>query len=191
MRRTATVILAVVVALAGCGRGNKSPSPVSEETTTATTTTISESSGDVTDERPELLAMLGPPDTFAIAFSDVDGTWTRYETWTYHELGTSIDLVDGGIAWDVEIAMPADGALYPLWYDPADFTALMPRDEALAVVTKATNETSEFESIRLDDPDAPEYDGAEFVVGDQIVLGFALDRLVYVETYYLEPEGGS
>jgi hypothetical protein len=136
---------------------------------------------EVIDRRSVFLSNLGPPDTFSKAVDEIDGTPVVSEQWSYIEMGVRLDLVDGEIAYVVPIeTTPEDAALYPRFYDPMEFDLPMDKDEALKILEGQ-------ELTQLDLADADIEDGL-MVLGDQIMLGFAEDQLVYVETYARTPD---
>ena len=132
------------------------------------------------DRRPELLAELGGPDAFVITVDEVDGTLSRFESWSYFAAGTQIDLVDGEVLWDIATEPLPDGSWLPLMYDPSEFTMMASRDDTLGSLEGV--ELSRIES----DVDV-EVDGTEVWAGEQLMLGFVDDHLVYVETFPLAP----
>lgn len=132
------------------------------------------------DRRPSLLADLGGPDAFVIAVDEIDGTVSRFETWTYFDAATQIDLVDGEVLWSVEIADLAVGSWLPLMYDPMDFTMLGSRDDTLAAI-------GDVELARIEADTDLEVGGAEIWAGEQLVTAFVDDQLVYVESMPLSP----
>lgn len=132
------------------------------------------------DRRPELLAELGAPDAFVISVDEVDGSVSRFESWSYFPAGVQIDLVDGEVVWSVQIDELPDGSLLPLAYQPTEFTMLASRAETMAVLEGVELEV-------LSSSADVEVDGAELWAGEQLLLAFVEDRLVYVETYPLAP----
>jgi len=131
------------------------------------------------DRRGELLAELGGPDAFVITVDEIGGEVVRFESWSYYEANSQIDLVDGEILWDVEIDDVPDGMLLPLAFSPMEFTMLSSVDEVLGVL-----EGVELESLGAAAAEF-EIEGAELWVGEQLVLAFVDDALIYVETYAL------
>lgn len=132
------------------------------------------------DRRPALLAELGGPDAFVITVDEIAGTVSRFESWSYFAEGTQIDLVDGEVLWDVAIEVLPDGTWLPLMYDPREFTMLASKADTLAAIADVT-------LARLDSDVDIEVDGAEVWAGEQLVLAFVDDRLVYVESFPLAP----
>lgn len=138
------------------------------------------SPADTTDRRPELLAHLGSPDAWLVTADEVDGELVRFESWMYHEAATQIDLVDGEILWSVHIDPLPGGTLYPLAYRPDQFALLSSPDEIGSAFPDLR-----LEKVELEDESVP---GAMFLVGEQLLLGFVEDRLVYAEAMTLAPE---
>ncbi|MEO1058433.1 MAG: hypothetical protein AAFY28_16115, partial [Actinomycetota bacterium] len=83
---------------------------------------LDEEGGD--DQRPALMSELGTPDAFRISFDEVDGRASRYETWIYHEAASQVELIDGEVLWTVSLDELPDGTIYPLAYNPNEFTLL-------------------------------------------------------------------
>lgn len=144
------------------------------------------------DRRPEIRAMVGPPDSFTIWVDEIEGTTVRFESWSYHDLLTRFDFVDGELVWTVELEPLPDGSLYPLFYDPAEFEPLMTVETARTLLQDASPGTDvvELDLAGGEDPD-PALVGGTALVGDQIVLGFADGLLVYVESFALAEDDGA
>lgn len=134
------------------------------------------------DRRSELRAQLGPPDAFTISAGEFDGSVSSFETWTYYSASTQIDLVDGEIAWTVPIEPLPEGSLLPVLYDPEEFELL----SSSATVFGALGDV-ELEPIE-GAADGFDVDGAELWAGEQLLVAFVDDQLIYVETYPLAPD---
>lgn len=134
------------------------------------------------DRRSELRAQLGSPDAFTIRAGEFDGSVSSFETWTYYSASTQIDLVDGEIAWTVPIEPLPDGSLLPVLYDPEEFELL----SSSAVVFGALGDV-ELEPID-GAADGFGVEGAELWAGEQLLVAFVDDQLIYVETYPLAPD---
>ncbi|MEA3503395.1 MAG: hypothetical protein U9R47_11505 [Actinomycetota bacterium] len=132
------------------------------------------------DRRPGILAELGGPDAFVVTVDEVDDTVVRLESWRYYETATQIDFIDGEVLWSVAIDSLPDGTLYPLWYDPAEFTMLTSMEEVLSVLDDV--------ALTEIDPGEEAMPDTVLLAGDQLLLAFTDDKLVYVETYPLSPE---
>ena len=132
------------------------------------------------DRRPDVLAELGGPDAFVITVDEVDDSVVRLETWRYYEAATQLEFVDGELLWSVEIESLPDGSLYPLWYDPAEFTMLASMGETLSVLDDVT--------LTEIDPGDEAMPDTVLLAGDQLLLAFTHDKLIYVETFPLSPE---
>lgn len=141
------------------------------------------------DDRTAVLERLGAPDSFQITLDEVEGILVRFESWSYHDLGTRIDFVDGAVAWNIEIDNLPDGSLLPIWYSPSDFELLMAFGEAQAVATDLSPADQTPTTIDLSGG-GEDYEGTALMAGDQIALGFVDDALVYVETFALAPDVG-
>ncbi len=132
------------------------------------------------DRRPDILAELGGPDAFVVTVDEVDDTVVRLESWRYYETATQIDFIDGEVLWSVAIDSLPDGTLYPLWYDPAEFTMLTSMEEVLSVLDDI--------ALTEIDPGEEAMPDTVLLAGDQLLLAFTDDKLVYVETFPLSPE---
>ena len=129
------------------------------------------------DGRPTVLDKLGPPDAFSLRFDELEGQSVRWETWSYFDFGTRFDFVDGELLWTVALEPVPDGAIYAHFYVPDDFRSGM----TIAQV-KALLDDQILDEIDLSDVDL---EGGVALAGDQILLGFQDDRLVFVETVIL------
>ena len=129
------------------------------------------------DGRPTVLAKLGPPDAFSLRFDALEGQSVRWETWSYFDFGTRFDFVDGELLWTVALEPVPDGVIYAHFYAPEDFRSGMTIAQVKALLDDQT----------LDEIDLSEVDleGGIALAGDQILLGFQDDRLVFVETVIL------
>lgn len=136
------------------------------------------------DNRPGVLAYLGPPDAFDIAFVQVEGGVVRRESWRYYQYATRVDFVDGEAVLTMEIEPMPDGTLFAAWYDPLAFDEGMTGDEVAQVAATASPAGMEPESLDLSEG-GEDLAGGTALVGDQILIGLHEDRLVYVETVAL------
>ncbi len=82
-----------------------------------------------------------------------------------------------------------DGTLFAAWYEPMDFTTGMSGAEVSRVIAAASPAGATPERIDLSDG-GEDLAGGPALVGDQILIGLHEDRVVYVETMALVPEGG-
>ena len=144
---------------------------------------------DKVDDRPGVLEYLGRPDAFDIAIVEVDGIDVCMESWRYYQYGTRVDFVDGEAVWTIEIEPGPDGTLYAAWYDPTSFHVGMSAVGASLVAADASPAGTVPQLIDLSEG-GEELDGGAMLVGDQIIIGLHNERVVYVETIALEPEGG-
>lgn len=133
------------------------------------------------DRRPAILAAMGAPDAFSISFDTLEGQVVRSESWSYFDYGQRLDFIDGELLWTAELEPVPDGSLYAHWYTPESFSAQMSSAEARSLLAGQS-----LEAIDLAEGGA---EGGLLLVGDQILLGFEQDRLVYVETLILSPDG--
>jgi hypothetical protein len=174
--------LATVLTLgAGCG-GDEATEPAAsgapEPPDLATAMAV-----ELDDQRPDILATLGGPDAFRLAFVPVEGGTVRHEIWDYLELGTRLEFVDGELVFTTELEPPEDGAWYPVHLAPSEFAAGMsPEDvrEQLAGV--------DLEEVDLSEATG---EGGLALVGGQVLIAFAGDELVAVETFPLVPDPDS
>jgi len=133
------------------------------------------------DRRPEIRAYLGGPDAFVVSVDEVDGELVRYESWMYYETATQFDLADGELLWSIDLDVMPDGSLYPLQYDPAMFEMLASTAEIRALLSDV-----ELIEVPLKDKAIPK---GLFLAGEQLLLGFVDDKLIYAESFALTPEG--
>ena len=141
------------------------------------------------DDRPQVLAYLGRPDTFDISLVEVEGGRVRLESWRYFQYGTRIDFVDGEAVLTAEIEPMPDGTLFAAWYDPLTFGDGMSADEAIQTVAAASPAGAAPQRFELAEG-GEELAGGALLAGDQILIGLYEERVVYVETLALMPEGG-
>lgn len=134
------------------------------------------------DRRETVLELMGPPDAFRITFQELEGSVVRMEEWSYFDALTRFDFIDGELLWTVELEPVPDGTLYAHRYDPRNFTAYMSTSQVTALL-----EDQELERVDLTEADI---EAGLIMAGDQILLGFDDDRLVYVQTFILIPEAG-
>lgn len=167
----AAVLGLVALATGGCSGESEGGGTSSSDGGTAVT--------DTRDQRADVLAEIGAPDAFVLQVSEVDGDAVRYESWTYFDAGTQIDFLDGEVLWDIEIDPVADGALLPLLWSPVEFDLLASRADTVEGLDGI--ELTEVDGSELD------IDGAEILAGEQLVLAFVDDQLVYAESYVLAP----
>ena len=143
----------------------------------------------VVDDRPFVLGYLGRPDAFDISIVEVEGGRVRLESWRYFDFGTRIDFVDGKAVWTFDLEPVPEGTLFAAWYDPLAFENGLGAAEASQLVASASPAGAEPEAIDLAQGGEDLEEGT-LLVGDQILLGFEGDQLVFVETVALFPEGG-
>lgn len=133
------------------------------------------------DRRPEVLRLMGIPDSFTLSFQELDGQPVRLEEWSYFDSESRFDFVDGELAWTIDIPAASDGSLFAHQYDPLEFDPSMTISDIQAMFPDQT-----FEEESLAEADAPQ---GIALVGDQILLGFDGGRLVFVQTFVLSPDG--
>lgn len=130
------------------------------------------------DERPNVVARLGKPDSFFITLEErADGSISRYEEWTYINQQTIFYFIDGVFMGSDTMDYSTGLIAAPYWYDPFQFTEITSIDDIRKIVG---NDLSEMES--------PSEFGGDMILyaGDQILVGFANGNLEYVETFAVE-----
>ncbi len=138
------------------------------------------------DDRPGVLAYLGPPDAFDIAIVQVEGGTIRRESWRYYQYATRVDFVDGEAVLTMEIEPMPEDTLFAAWYDPLAFEEGMTGEEVSQVAAAASPAGMEPEPLDLSEG-GEDLAGGTALVGDQILIGLHEERLVYVETVALMP----
>jgi hypothetical protein len=141
------------------------------------------------DDRPGVLAELGMPDAFDISVLQVEGGQVRMESWRYYQYGTRVDFVDGEAVWTMEIDPLPEGTLFSAWYNPLDFEIGMTTDQVSALLAGKSPAGMLPSYIDLSQG-GEDLVGGMILAGDQVLVGLDNDRLVYVETVALVPEGG-
>ena len=134
------------------------------------------------DRRSTVLNVLGAPDAFSVRFKELEGQAVRWESWYYFDFASSFEFVDGELLWTAELDPVPDGSLYAHLYAPEDFRADM--------TTAQVRELLAWQSLEELDLAEAEIEGGLLLAGDQILLGFDQDQLVYVETLILSPQEG-
>jgi hypothetical protein len=171
----ALTLSALACNLAGASsEATSSPSPEDEMSL--------EEALDVTpqDSRPEVLRLMGPPDSFTLQWQDLDGTLVRWEEWSYLDAATRFDFIDGELVWTGDLDPVVDGAIFAHLYNPMDFDSTMTIEDVQAMFPDQA-----FEEASLAEADLPT---GVALAGDQILLGFDDGRLVYVQTFALNPD---
>jgi hypothetical protein len=132
--------------------------------------------GHPADDRQPILAELGQPHAFSLAFEqEPEGGLYRVETWTYADVGMSFTFVDGVLieTAGVDTESP-EIVVWPVNYDPLAFTPDLTLEQVKALLGGQ-------ELVSLEAP-AEFGEGMIFYAGDQIVLGFTQGTLEFVET---------
>lgn len=171
------LILAVIACnLPGAGSPGASPSPPSAgEMSLVDALAVAPQDG-----RPEVLRLMGVPDSFTVQWQELEGRLVRWEEWSYFDAAARFEFIDGELVWTADLEPSGDGALFAHVYNPLDFEATM----SIADVREALSDQA-LEEMPLAEVDIP--DGV-VLAGDQILLGFEADRLVYVQTFILSPD---
>jgi len=129
------------------------------------------------DNRPGILQQMGPPDAFSLAFEQINGQMIRQEEWSYFDDQTRFDFVDGTLLWTVAIEPLSEAAIYASYYDPQGFRQGMSLDQVQDLLSD--------QELVQEDTAENGFPGGTIVAGDQILLGFDQDRLVFVQTFPL------
>jgi hypothetical protein len=132
------------------------------------------------DRRPGILSQLGTPDAFTLEWQELEGELVRWEEWSYFDFQSRFDFVDGELLWTLEIDPAPDGTIFAHAFDPLAFQPGMSIAETEAVLPEL-----DLVELPLEEAEIP---GGLLLAGDQILLGFDQDQLVYVQTFILTPE---
>jgi hypothetical protein len=132
------------------------------------------------DQRPGILNQLGPPDAFKLEWQELEGELIRWEEWSYFDFESRFDFVDGELLWTLDLDPAPDGSFYAHAFDPLAFSFGMSMTEIEVMLPDV-----ELTELPLEEADIP---GGLLLAGDQILLGFDQDQLVFVQTFILEPE---
>jgi hypothetical protein len=132
------------------------------------------------DERPDTLELLGAPDAFTLQWQELQDQYVRWEEWSYFDFESRFDFVDGVLLWTLDIDPAPSGSIYAHVFNPLEFEVGMTMAEVQRMLPDIV-----MTEITLDEADIP---GGVLFAGDQILLGFDEDALVYVQTFILEPE---
>ncbi len=132
------------------------------------------------DRRQSVLDLMGPPDAFKITFQELDGSIVRSEEWSYFDSLTRFDFIDGEMLWTVDLDPVPDASLYAHRYDPRDYVAYMSTAEVEDLLSDQILERTDLAEADIE--------AGLLMSGDQILLGFDDDRLVFVQTFILTPE---
>jgi hypothetical protein len=132
------------------------------------------------DERTDTLEYMGAPDAFTLEWQELQGQIVRWEEWSYFDFESRFDFVDGVLLWTLDIEPAPSGSIYAHLFNPLEFDFGM----TMAEIQRMLPDIAMTE-IPLDEAEIP---GGVLLAGDQILLGFDEDELVYVQTFILEPE---
>jgi len=132
------------------------------------------------DERHETLQYMGAPDSFTLQWQELQGQMVRWEEWSYYDFESRFDFVDGVLLWTLDLEQAPNGSIFAHYYDPLAFEYGMTMIDVVSLIPDI-----DLTEIALDEADIP---GGVLYAGDQILLGFDQDALVYVQTFILEPE---
>lgn len=132
------------------------------------------------DNRPTVFEEMGPPDAFTLKFQELEGQSVRWETWSYFDFNTLFEFIDGELLWTIDLEPVPDGSIYAHFYEPGQFQAGMSAADVQNLLWD--QELLEIDLAALD------LEGSLALAGDQILLAFENDQLVYVETVILSPD---
>lgn len=137
----------------------------------------------LTAQQSSLLLDIGYPDAFDIIEIDgTNGTVHRLETWRYFRQNTAFVFLDGKFRYDAWEEYPPGGVI-PVTVSPDQFPLGSSKQAVIDRFDSRQWQTftnSVFQEMSF-----------EFLVSEQIILGFKDDRLVYVETIAFPAEEGA
>lgn len=179
-----------LVLLAGCGGGSGEDAVVTTTTNPAIEQAVASAAAALSPvgeggAAAQVLGTLGPPDAFVVTFEAGPGGATqRRETWSYLELATAVELVDGDVLAVQPLEPLAGPAIAPIWYDPLAFQPGTTVDDVRSMLT---------DPAALVSTEAPPELGVDLTVyaGDQLLVAFDATGLVYAETVPLAVGAGS
>jgi len=135
----------------------------------------------LSEQQLTLVNDFGWPDSFTITEIDnTQGDHIRHEIWVYYQGRTSYVFLNGFFISSNEVEALPQGYI-PTPYKPDQFKTGMSQEQMLA-------QLGETELFPLEDSDVIA-EGVQLHFGQQLMLGFMLDRLVYVEALAFIPEG--
>lgn len=139
-----------------------------------------------TTDGEQLISLIGLPDAFSITFEPgVDGSVGRRDAWTYFDLATTFELLDGQLLADTPLHELPPLLIKPPPYDPTSFTAGASWESLGDIVLEA----AAFEAVALDEDYALP---ATAYVGDFLLLLFDEGGgLFHVETLPLAIGAGA
>ncbi|MFN2273938.1 MAG: hypothetical protein ACK2TX_03725, partial [Anaerolineales bacterium] len=179
--RICLVASCLVLLTAGCNMPGRSEATAGGEPEATTEMSLEEALAvPAEDRRPTVLEEMGAPDAFTIRFEALEGQVVRWEEWSYFDFNARFDFVDGELLWTVDLESVPEDTLYAHFYDPLEFEASMSEAQVRALLAD-----QDLATLPMDDADVPE---GLLLAGDQIVMGFDNDQLVYVETFALTLE---
>jgi hypothetical protein len=174
------LMFACILLVASCSSPSRDADSVDEERTAPEAPSLEEAMlVQSEDRRQTVLNEMGAPDVFSIRFEELEGQVVRWESWSYFDFDSAFDFVDGELLWTIDVEPVPDGSIYAHFYDPRDFQAYMSVAQVRSLL-----EGQELEQVDLSEGDIA---GGLLLAGDQIMLGFDQDRLVFVETFLLAP----
>jgi hypothetical protein len=143
---------------------------------------VSSETFQLSDQQQVVVDDFGWPHSFTIIEAeDPDGASVRYEIWNYYVGATAYTFLDGEFQY-TELVEPLEGDLILTPYHPDQFMLGMTSE-----TLQATLSGREWVSM----PGADFFrEGVDIFVNQQLVTGFYENRLIYIEAYGFEKEGG-
>jgi hypothetical protein len=137
----------------------------------------------MTPAQMEVFGDMGAPQAFTLLFYEeelLDGSYgdVRFETWDYYEAGVSYTFVNGELAGEDPLEVEIVGEIYPIPYQPDQFTAYMGLDEVLASAGLNRYMVVPLEKELVE--------GGEVYYADELTFGLKDDELRYIEALALE-----
>lgn len=126
---------------------------------------------------------MGSPQAFALLFYEeelFDGSYgdVRFETWDYYDAGVSYTFINGELAGEDPLDVEIVGEIYPIPYQPDQFSAYMSLDEVLA--------SAGLDRYLVVPLEKELVDGGEVYYAQELTFGLKNDELLYIEALALE-----
>lgn len=136
----------------------------------------------LSSQQTELLYDIGYPDAFDIVTMEgPDGKTHRYESWRYFRQNIAFVFIDGVFSFDAWEAYPP-GGVWPVTVSPDQFPLGVSKQAVMARFDNRQWQTATSSVMQET--------GLDFLVSEQLVLGFENDQLVYVEAIAIPLEEG-
>jgi hypothetical protein len=135
----------------------------------------------LSEQHKSVVDDLGWPDAFTLVEMDnVQGEPIRHEIWNYYLAQTSFLFSNGIFISDSEVEMPPAGII-PTPYTPDQFPVGISLEDIQTLLGDVSLNAVENSDLIQE--------GFQLYAGQQILLGFINNQLVYVEALALFPEG--